>query len=156
MDKNEPTPSKSPKQKSEADSPPGPSTDWRTMIWFAMLALLMVWVWQDFSRALNIHTIPYSQFKSYVASGAVKECEIQETEILGSAEVAESDAVELGEAKAVGAKRAVVNASDEMPTRPSGCSFECREIRGSREKTGKKEIRRSVGRALCSSSRLLS
>ncbi|WP_218933716.1 ATP-dependent zinc metalloprotease FtsH [Rubripirellula lacrimiformis] len=85
------------------------------MIWFAMMALMTVWLWQDFSRALNIHTIPYSQFKSYVASDVIEECQIGETEILGSADVPDAEAVEPVEAKVPDDQNAGSNEGDKKP-----------------------------------------
>jgi cell division protease FtsH len=45
--------------------------------------LLILWVWQDQLHQLSVKTIPYSQFKQYLAAGEVAECEVTEREITG-------------------------------------------------------------------------
>jgi cell division protease FtsH len=45
--------------------------------------LLVLWVWQDQLHQMSVKTIPYSQFKQYLAAGEVVECEVKESEITG-------------------------------------------------------------------------
>jgi len=62
-----------------------PSTgfDWRGVWWYIPLMLLMLWLWQDQLHQMTVKTIPYSQFKQYLADGEVAECEVQDLEITG-------------------------------------------------------------------------
>jgi cell division protease FtsH len=45
--------------------------------------LLMLWFWQDQFHQMSVKTIPYSQFKQYLADGELAECQIQDSEISG-------------------------------------------------------------------------
>ena len=51
--------------------------------WYLVLTFLVLWMWQDMAYLATVHTIPYSQFKQYVANKEVSQCEIKETEIVG-------------------------------------------------------------------------
>jgi cell division protease FtsH len=55
----------------------------RFIWWYIPLILLGLWVWQDLLYTMTVHTIPYSQFKQYLAEGEVAQCKIKETEIVG-------------------------------------------------------------------------
>jgi cell division protease FtsH len=57
--------------------------NWQSIWWYIPLLLLMLWIWQDMLYQVAVKTIPYSQFKQYLAAGEVKECEIKDTEITG-------------------------------------------------------------------------
>jgi len=57
-----------------------PAHQW---IWYAVITLIMLWVWQEAFRQLAVHTIPYSQFKQYVAQGEVIECTVRPDDIVG-------------------------------------------------------------------------
>jgi len=72
--------------------PPGPrknlqtppvGPDWRVIWWYIPLMLFILWFWQDQVRRMAVKTIPYSQFKQYLAEGEVAECDVQDTEITG-------------------------------------------------------------------------
>ncbi|MCA9211495.1 MAG: hypothetical protein KDB27_00385, partial [Planctomycetales bacterium] len=65
------------------DPTPQPAVNWQALLWYLPMALLLLWIWQDYSYALRVHTIPYSEFKAFVAKKQVPECQIQENEILG-------------------------------------------------------------------------
>jgi hypothetical protein len=41
----------------------------------------MLWFWQDQFHQMSVKTIPYSQFKQYLADGELAECQIQDLEI---------------------------------------------------------------------------
>ena len=71
---------KTPPSKGPSSTPP---PDWRSLVWYLPLALLLLWLWQDAFNALTVRTIPYSEFKQYVAERKVVSCEIHETEIVG-------------------------------------------------------------------------
>ncbi len=48
------------------------------------IAFLLLWLWQDYVAPGKTRTIPYSEFKRYVASGAVTQCEIHDDKITGT------------------------------------------------------------------------
>ncbi|QDT12722.1 ATP-dependent zinc metalloprotease FtsH [Stieleria marina] len=86
--------------KPDTQPPQKPQLDWRSMLWFAMMAMVMLWLWQDIFNAASTRTIPYSQFKTYVAAKAITQCEIRDTEIIGTAKVAAlSDKSEAGQSE---------------------------------------------------------
>lgn len=63
--------------------PPPPT--WRFLIWYALITLLMLWVWQEVLGRATLHTIPYSEFKARLARKEVTECTVRPDEIEGSA-----------------------------------------------------------------------
>jgi cell division protease FtsH len=56
---------------------------WRFLIPYVVVGLLLLWVWQDMFSHLAVQTIPYSQFKEYLARGEVKSVTIRDNEIYG-------------------------------------------------------------------------
>jgi len=63
-------------------SPPR-TPSFRFVWWYLPLMFLLLWLWQDFAYMLTVHTIPYSQFKEYLARGKISRCQIKEDEIVG-------------------------------------------------------------------------
>jgi cell division protease FtsH len=63
-------------------SPPG-ARDWRFVWWYIPLMVLILWFWQDQLYQMTVKTIPYSQFKQYLADEEVGECQVQDLEIVG-------------------------------------------------------------------------
>jgi cell division protease FtsH len=53
-----------------------------TFLYFVIL-VLMLWWWKDGINQLGVRTIPYSQFKTYLASREVAEASLKPDEILG-------------------------------------------------------------------------
>src|ERR1700758_4198666 len=60
-----------------------PPVQWSSWIWFVLMTLAMLWLWQEGPRHVGTRTISYSQFKEYVRNGEVINCVIQQTEITG-------------------------------------------------------------------------
>ena len=56
---------------------------WRLWIWYFLLTLLVLWIWQELGNKVEYRTIPYSEFKSYLAQGAVVEAVVKQDEIDG-------------------------------------------------------------------------
>jgi cell division protease FtsH len=75
--------SKDPKRK-----PPMPGSNlppiWRGLLWYVPVLLLLLLFWQDLFPSMRTQTIPYSQFKQFVAAGQVKDCDIEQDEIFGT------------------------------------------------------------------------
>lgn len=60
-----------------------PPVQWSAWIWFVLMTLAMLWLWQEGPRHMNTRTISYSQFKEYVRDGEVVNCSVQQTDITG-------------------------------------------------------------------------
>jgi cell division protease FtsH len=71
----------------DKDKKPEPSppywAQWRLLLPYILLGFMILWLWQDFFLASTIQTIPYSEFKRYLAAGQVVECNIREDRIEG-------------------------------------------------------------------------
>jgi cell division protease FtsH len=84
MNQPEVPPPKAP-PKDPKGKPPGMGLppQWRTFIWYVPLALFAIWFWQDVLSSLRVKTIPYSEFKLYLAHDEVTEAEVKQDEIVG-------------------------------------------------------------------------
>jgi cell division protease FtsH len=56
---------------------------WRLWIWYFLVTLLVLWVWQELGNQVEYRTIPYSEFKTYLAQDAVAEAVVKQNEIDG-------------------------------------------------------------------------
>jgi cell division protease FtsH len=56
---------------------------WRLWIWYFLVTLLVLWVWQELGNQVEYRTIPYSEFKTYLAQAAVAEAVVKQNEIDG-------------------------------------------------------------------------
>jgi cell division protease FtsH len=56
---------------------------WRILIIYFLVTLLITWGWQEFFTQATLRTIPYSEFKHYLALHEVTEAVVKETEIDG-------------------------------------------------------------------------
>src|ERR1700751_6036185 len=56
---------------------------WRFAIGYFLLTLLVMWVWQEFFTAASVRTIPYSEFKKYLARHEVAEAVVKQDQIDG-------------------------------------------------------------------------
>ena len=62
---------------------PRPPSNWQGVLWYLPMMLLMLWMWQGMFYTMAVKTIPYSEFKQYVAKHEVVECDIKADEIVG-------------------------------------------------------------------------
>ncbi|MCL5098175.1 MAG: ATP-dependent metallopeptidase FtsH/Yme1/Tma family protein, partial [Candidatus Omnitrophica bacterium] len=62
---------------------PRGNPQWRFSLGYIVLAILLLWIWQQTFSQMSIETIPYSQFKEYLARGEVVECSVRQDEITG-------------------------------------------------------------------------
>ncbi len=60
-----------------------PLPSWRIMLWYGVLTLLMLWVWQEVLSQAIVQTIPYSDFKARLERKEVTECTVRDDEIQG-------------------------------------------------------------------------
>jgi len=110
--------SKDPKRKSPLPGSNLPPV-WRGLLWYVPVLLLLLLFWQDLFPSMRTLTIPYSQFKQYLAAGQVKDCEVEQDEIFGmivakaETTAAKPDEAEKSSAKAAPAKH--VPAKTEAP-----------------------------------------
>src|SRR5262245_3087793 len=65
------------------DSAPKVTRKWKIPIWYILLAVFLMWIWQDVYRQKTVQTILYSDFKAYLARGEVAECLVKPDEIQG-------------------------------------------------------------------------
>src|SRR6516165_2847521 len=56
---------------------------WRFAIGYFLLTLLVMWIWQELFTATTVRTIPYSEFKKYLARHEVAEAVVKQDEIDG-------------------------------------------------------------------------
>jgi cell division protease FtsH len=56
---------------------------WGAQYWYLPFMLLAIWVWQSVMVQFAYKTIPYSEFKAYLAKGEVTECAVKEEAIEG-------------------------------------------------------------------------
>ena len=56
---------------------------WRLWIWYFLMTLLVLWAWQELGNQVEYRTIPYSEFRTYLAQGAVAEALVKQNEIDG-------------------------------------------------------------------------
>jgi cell division protease FtsH len=56
---------------------------WRFWIWYFLVTLLVLWGWQELANQVQFRTIPYSQFKTYLARREVVEAAVKQDEIDG-------------------------------------------------------------------------
>jgi cell division protease FtsH len=60
-----------------------PPVQWRSLIWYLILMLGTLWVWQEAARQMVYRTIPYSEFKDDLERSEVVQCSVGQTEIQG-------------------------------------------------------------------------
>ncbi len=56
---------------------------WRPWLWYFLGTLLVLWVWQELGNQVEFRTIPYSEFRTYLAQGIVAEAVVKQDEIDG-------------------------------------------------------------------------
>jgi cell division protease FtsH len=56
---------------------------WQFAIWYFLLTLLVLWGWQELFNPFPVRTIPYSQFKTFLARHEVTEAVVRQDEIDG-------------------------------------------------------------------------
>ncbi len=56
---------------------------WGVIFAYVFLMIAMLWLWQNATHQAEYRTIPYSDFKAYLAHGEVAECSVQDTKIEG-------------------------------------------------------------------------
>ena len=90
--------------------------NWRYLIWYVSLALVLLWLWQNMAYRAMVRTIPYSEFKARLRKGEVVECQIKEDEIVGRTE---AKTAESGDADSEpGTPPASVRTGKEKPAEP--------------------------------------
>jgi cell division protease FtsH len=75
-----PKPKRPPNDK---DTPPTPQRRWGSLIWYAFLAMLVLWMWQEAFTQVTVKTIPYSEFKDHLTKKEVIEASIRQDDIRG-------------------------------------------------------------------------
>jgi cell division protease FtsH len=76
-------PQNKPPEKPGLNPAPQNTPNWKALLWYLPFVLLSLWIWQDVLFHATVRTIPYSEFKQYVARREVTKCEIKDNEIAG-------------------------------------------------------------------------
>ena len=66
----------------KGDAKPKPPK-WSSPLWYLPVMVLLLWFWQSTFSQFSYRTIPYSEFKSYLARHEVVRCVIREDDIQG-------------------------------------------------------------------------
>jgi cell division protease FtsH len=56
---------------------------WSSPLWYLPIMILLLWFWQSTVSQFSYRTIPYSEFKSYLAKHEIVRCVIREDDIQG-------------------------------------------------------------------------
>ena len=88
---------------------------WRFAIGYFLLTLLVMWVWQELFIAASLRTIPYSEFKKYLARHEVAEAVVKQDEIDGRI-VPRAESQSKNAAAEPGASVASGNGRQQAPT----------------------------------------
>jgi cell division protease FtsH len=67
---------------------------WGVIFTYVFLMVAMLWLWQDATHRAEYRTIPYSEFKAYLAKGEVTDCSVSDTKIEGKVQPRASVAAE--------------------------------------------------------------
>jgi cell division protease FtsH len=81
---------KPPRPAPRKQAPGPPPARWGVLIWYAILMLALVWLWQSAGQQAASQTIPYSEFKEHLRQRDVVECSIRDTDIEGTLRVTAS------------------------------------------------------------------
>jgi len=57
---------------------------WGLPLWYIIITIILIWVWQRALTQLTVKEIPYSEFKQHVVRGEVTEARIGHDEIVGT------------------------------------------------------------------------
>jgi len=63
--------------------PPQKAPNWGLILTYLVMALILLWMWQEGVQQATVQTIPYSEFKNLLARGQVAECKIEQDVITG-------------------------------------------------------------------------
>jgi cell division protease FtsH len=56
--------------------PPGRFPTWGLPLWYIVITIFLIWIWQGALTQLTVHKIPYSEFKTRITRGEVVECRL--------------------------------------------------------------------------------
>jgi cell division protease FtsH len=86
-----------------------PTYPWHSWIWYAVMMLAMLWMWQEAFRQVAVHSIPYSEFKQHLANGEIVECAISQDDIVGKIQPKQAESPEVKKPSAE---------TEKTPTKP--------------------------------------
>jgi cell division protease FtsH len=64
------------KQGQKPAGPPGRFPQWGLPLWYIVITILLIWIWQSTLTQLTVHKITYSEFKEHIARHEVAECKL--------------------------------------------------------------------------------
>ncbi len=74
---------KKPPPKIDLKTPAGNQPKWTFNFWPLLVMLLVLWAWQGLVTQMTVKTIPYSEFRAYLARHEVAEAVVRQEEIVG-------------------------------------------------------------------------
>jgi cell division protease FtsH len=69
--------------KSDLKNPDKLDQRWSSILWYFVFMGLFLWLWQGAMSQFAVRTIPYSQFKTYMANREVTEASVKQDQIVG-------------------------------------------------------------------------
>src|SRR5215471_19146635 len=91
---------------------------WRFTIGYFLVTLLVMWIWQELFTAATVRTIPYSEFKKYLARHEVAEAVVKQDEIDGQV-VPRAESQSKTAPAEPGASVGSKNGAQQAPTAPT-------------------------------------
>jgi cell division protease FtsH len=121
-----------------------PPQQWRSLIWYFILTLGMLWAWQEAARQVVYRTIPYSEFKEDLKRDEVVECSVEQGEIQGKIQPKASPSKETAAATKTPATENAATAStkgpeNKVPSEPKAASTKVPENKPPLEPKGAPE-----------------
>ena len=83
-----------------------PTSQWHSWVWYVVMTLALLWMWQEAFRQVAVHTIAYSEFKQDLAKGEIVQCTVGENDIVGKIQPKPAEHAEAGK-PAAGAEKAL-------------------------------------------------
>src|SRR6266542_3881558 len=67
----------------KAGGPMGRLPQWGLPLWYIIVTIVLIWIWQGALTQITIKEIPYSEFKQRLVRGEVTEAKVGATDISG-------------------------------------------------------------------------
>src|SRR5437868_1050055 len=71
------------KKEGKPEVPKSRFPQWGTPVWYIVVTIVLIWIWQGALTQITVKEIPYSEFKQRIARGEVTEAKVGATDITG-------------------------------------------------------------------------